>query len=236
MNQLKDSFLVTLCLFLLFFVMGLNAQTWRRYSPLEAENLQKFKAYTTKLIPNFSELTGCTSNDMNDIDSQVIFENVATDETHILEYINRAAEAESSVSGTLSMSISGSGSNMQLTITDSSDGATAIIATKDVTVGDSSINLVITTGDVNVTTTSFKGLILCNGKLTMSGTSAQTMKKDPELVRKCLAYGYENSGLTYAIASCLADGDDYIYASYGSSGTSDTSLTGLVTYENWKKE
>ncbi|MBP5639126.1 MAG: ankyrin repeat domain-containing protein [Victivallales bacterium] len=43
MNQLKDSFLVTLCLFLLFFVMGLNAQTWRRYSPLEAENLQKFR-------------------------------------------------------------------------------------------------------------------------------------------------------------------------------------------------
>ncbi|MBO4845636.1 MAG: hypothetical protein J5525_04940 [Lachnospiraceae bacterium] len=203
-----------------------------------SENLQKFKAYTTKLIPNFSELTGCASNDMNDIDSQVIFENVATDETHILEYIDRANDAglSGSTFGTVTVNISGFGSNKTMTFTDSSDGSIAIVSTADVTVNDSNINLVVTTGEVTVTTTSFNGVILCNGKLKMSGTSAQTMTKSPELVRKCLGYGYEDAGLTYAIASCLANGDDYIYASYGSGGSSDTSLTGLVTYENWKKE
>ena len=218
-----------------------------------SENLQKFQAYTTRLTPNYSELTGpIDHNDLNDIDSQVVFQNMAYPkegvtgdridkvEANLLEYINRANEAESSVLGTLSMSVSGTGSNMELTMTDTSDNATAIVSTKDVNVSDSNINLVITTGDVNVTTTNFKGVIICDGKLTMSGTSTQTMTKDPELVRKCLGFGYEHDepggSQHYAIASCLANGDDYIYASYGSGGSSDTSLTGLVTYENWKKE
>ncbi len=203
-----------------------------------SENLQKFKAYTTKLVPNFSELTGCASNDMDDITSQVVFENVASNEADILEYIDRANDdgLDGQTFGTVTVDISGAGTNKTMKFTDSSDGSIAIVSTENITVNDSNINLVITTGNVSCTTTGFNGVILCNGKLTLSGTSAQTMTKSPDLVRKCLGYGYEDGGLTYAIASCLANGNDYIYATYGSGSTSDTSLTGLVTYENWKKE
>ena len=48
--------------------------------------------------------------------------------------------------------------------------------------------------------------------------------------------GYEDSGLTYAVASCLDGGNDYVYASYGDGYSGANSLEGLVTYENWKKE
>ena len=203
-----------------------------------SDNLQKFKAYTTKLVPNYSELAGCTPNDMDDESSQVVFENVASNEADILEYIDRAYNdgLDGQTFGTVTVDISGTGTNKTMTFTDSTDGSIAIVSTENVSVNNSNINLVITTGDVSCTTTGFNGVILCNGKLTLSGTSAQTMVKSPDMVRKCLSYGYEDGGLTYAIASCLANGNDYIYATYGNGSTRDTSLTGLVTYENWKKE
>lgn len=200
------------------------------------DNLQKFKAYTTKLIPNYSELRGCLSNDMDDPNSQVVFENVATTEDLIQAYIDRAAAAgcNGQTIGTVTVSIQASGKTMRFD--DSSDGSVALISTdSSITVSNEDTHLVISSGDVRLTAPNFKGVILCNGELDITG-SVLSMSKDADLVRKCLQFGYDDSGLTYAIASCLADGNDYIYATYGSGGTSDTALTGLVTYENWKKE
>lgn len=205
-----------------------------------ADNLQKFKAYCTKLIPNYSELRGCVGNDMDDPTSQVVFENIVSDETELQAYIDRAVSGGSVGAGGVELSITDS--NKKMTFTDksggpsSSDWCVAIVATKDVEVNNPNIHLVITSGDVTVTTTSFTGVILCNGSLTFTGQSAQTCKKDESLVKKCLGFGYEDSGFTYAIASCLKDGNDYIYSTVGRGTTSDTTLTGLVTYENWKKE
>jgi len=203
-----------------------------------AENLQKFKAYSTKLVPNYSELRGCLANDMSDETSQVVFENIVSEEDKVLEYIDRAEAAgcDGVTYGDVTVEITGTGTNKTIKFTDASDGSIAIVSTQDVNINDSSIHLVITTKDASITTTSFEGVVLCNGELTFSGTSSQSCGKNGELVRKCLGYGYEDGPLTYAIASCLKDGNDYIYSSLGTGATTDTTLTGLVTYENWKKE
>lgn len=200
------------------------------------ENLQKFKAYTTKLIPNYSELRGCVSNDMDDPTSQVVFENVATTEDLLQEYIDRAiaAGADGATFGTVTVSQQNGGKTLRFE--DSSDGSIAFVSTVDsMLISSDNTHLVISSGDVTLNAPNFKGVVICNGELTISG-SVLTMTKDADLVRKCLQFGYEDGPLTYAIASCLANGNDYVYATYGSGGTSDTALTGLVTYENWKKE
>ena len=44
---------------------------------------------------------------------------------------------------------------------------------------------------------------------------------------------YEDAGRGYPVKACLNGGDEYIF---DASGNSITSLTNLVTYENWKKE
>ncbi len=225
-----------------------------------ADNLQKFKAYCTMLIPNYSELRGpILANDMDDRTSQVVFENTlkvtkidsdgdGTLDTTIRggevlqDYIDRAVAAGSVGAGGIEMSITDG--NKKMTFTDksagssSSDWCVAIVATKDVEVNNPNIHLVITSGDVTVTTSSFTGVIICDGAVTFTGNASQTCKKDASLVKKCLSFGFEDTtnGYTYAVASCLKDGNDYVYSTVGRGTTTDTSLTGLVTYENWKKE
>ena len=207
-----------------------------------SDNLQRFQAYATKLIPNYSELRGCTATIMDDPTRQVVFENVVTTEDKIEEYINRADAGGCNGQEYDGIRVDISSDKKMMTFTDVTvpDGPAAIVAIKDVTVPnnpDHKVNLIITTGNVNVPSSmfNFDGVIICDKKLTIQGNN-MTMTKSADLVRKCLQYGYEESGLTYAIASCLANGNDYIYSALGNGGVSDTSLTGLVTYENWKKE
>ena len=207
-----------------------------------SDNLQKFQAYSTKLIPNYSELRGCTVTVMDDPSVQVVFENVVTTEDKIEEFINRADAAGCNGQTYDGIKVDISSDKKMITFTDETvpDGPAAIVATKDVTVPnnpDHKVSLIITTGGVDIPSSIFNydGVIICDKELNIQGNN-MTMTKSADLVRKCLQYGYEDSGLTYAIASCLSNGNDYIYSSLGRGAASDTSLTGLVTYENWKKE
>ncbi len=205
-----------------------------------------FTAYTSKLIPNISELgamnktdTAADKNDINDPNGQIVFENVVSKKEDILAYIDRG-EASIAALGTnefggVTVDVSGAGDSKTMKFTDA-EGNIAIVATEDVSVNDTDIHLVITTGNVTVSSTAFDGVILCDKELKFTGTSSLSCTKKPDLVIKCLQFGYEDAGLTYAIASCLEGGNDYVYSSYGDGYSGANSLEGLVTYENWKKE
>lgn len=201
-------------------------------------NRLKFKAFTTKLIPNFTELKNCkydntTDNNPDNTAGQVVFENIASDQDGLWLYIDRC-EGDATFGG-LEVTKTTSGiKSGTLTFKDSDDNY-AIVTTDDYTVVSDKVHLVISAGNVKVNVPNYTGVILCDGKLTLN-SAVVGCKKEPDLVRKCLQFGYEKDGLTYTIMSCLADGNDYVYATYGKGGTSNTSLTGLVTYENWKKE
>ena len=98
---------------------------------------------------------------------------------------------------------------------------------------DDLLHLIITSGDVNVKATNYQGVILCDGTMKFSGTSNQVCQRVPDMVYRCLEMSYEDGGRGYPIKTCLNGGDEYIF---DAAGNSTTSLTGLVTYENWKKE
>ncbi len=216
-----------------------------------------FRAYTTKLIPNTSELgtvrkvpdpDSFKEENKDKPDGQVVFENVLkvpedpsiyTDlDGRVLEYINtaEAVGADGEEYGGVTVSISGSGDNKKMAMIDSEGNQTIISTLGETLVSDNKIHLVIATGDVSVTATNFEGVILCNGKVNLSGTAEQSFTKNSELVAKCLQFAFEDGMKTHAVASCLEGGNDYIYSSYGDSYSGATSLEGLVTYENWKKE
>lgn len=209
-----------------------------------SKNHETFRAYTSKLIPNVSELGSLNKNDtavdknvIDDPNGQIVFENIVSKKDKLLEYIDRADDkgCNGQKYGDVTVAIAGTGDSKEITFTDDS-GDIAIVSTRDVTVNSGDIHLVITTGNVNVTTTNFSGVILCDKKVTLNGTSVQTCAKEPDKVVKCLQFGYEADGLTYAVASCLEGGNDYVYASYGDGYSGANALEGLVTYENWKKE
>lgn len=110
----------------------------------------------------------------------------------------------------------------------------AVVADGNFTVDDEKYHLVIATGDVTVTK-NFQGLILCNGVVKINNDVKLTAA--PEYVSECFRYAYEEGGEGYAVASIMRDGADFIFAKTNNKDKlSKSSITTLVTYENWKKE
>ena len=231
--------------------LGIWAETQENVSETrnadkEASEL-KFHAYTTKLIPNYSELGSVRKTpspdsykeeNKDDPEGQAVFENIVQPKDDIVEYIARAADA--GISGDqpngLNVTCAGTGDSRTITYVDS-EGNTAIVTTAaTTTISDDDVHLVISTGDVIVTANTFDGVILCDGKLTFGNTASLSCSRNAELVIKCMQFGYSDGNLTYAIASLLDGGNDFIYSSYGDGYSGADSLAGLVTYENWKKE
>ncbi len=210
-------------------------------------NNQKFSAYTTKLIPNYTELKNCKLDTTIDNTDKVVFDNllakpVDSTKTSVQEYIElaEAAGANGATFGGVTISIQNHDGGKLMKLTSDPGGANESIAvlttSNNYNVESSKVNLVISTGNVTQNLTHYNGVILCDGKLTLGGTATQTMTKDVDLVSNCLRFGFDYDGDTYAVASVLSDGNDYIYTAMRNGGTTDTTLTGLVTYENWKKE
>lgn len=193
------------------------------------ESVSIFKAYTTKLIPNESELSGTIVGD------RVVFDNVVTSKARLEAYIDRATTSDYN-----NVHIEKSADGKTLTFEEHEGDiagpikSRSIVSVADVEVNqDDLLHLVITSGDVNVKATNYQGVILCDGTMKFSGTSNQVCQRVPDMVYRCLEMSYEDGGRGYPIKTCLNGGDEYIF---DAAGNSTTSLTGLVTYENWKKE
>lgn len=131
-----------------------------------------------------------------------------------------------------------------------SEGNTVVICGENSTfnnIDNENIHLVISASNNNIalSVTDFSGLILCNGKLIKTATDnmTYTANADPAAVRSLLTVGFDatdsETGITqtHAVASVLKNGSDYVYRPGDNSPDSmDTSLRGIITYENWKKE
>ncbi len=204
-------------------------------------NTQTFKAYCTKLIPNYTEL-----NDLKKMckfertiedeekpsvaeTNQCVFENIVNTEDKIQEFIDRATD------GTYDgVTVTKSAGSDTLTF-EGAEGKAIVTTDPNLTVSDEDVHLIVSAGNVKISFSNYEGTIVCDGKLEFAG-SVNKATSSPEIVRAALMYGYEDSNLMYTIASVFEGGNDFIYSTNDPSSLSDTSLTGLVTYENWKKE
>ncbi len=226
-----------------------RADEGERNAEEASKNQGIFKAYTTKLIPSLIDLGGLNKNPQaidathpkTDPSTQVVFENVVCTETKLEEYLDRGIAAvaadDDGKFGDILVENKSDASKKELWFTDQSDpggDSIAIISTGHVNVNDSHVHLVITSGDATVSS-DINGVVLCNGELNITGTNNNWVL-DPDAVSKCLQYGYEEGTLVHAIASCVEGGNDYVFSSYGDGYSGATSLEGLVSYENWKKE
>ena len=97
--------------------------------------------------------------------------------------------------------------------------------------------LIITRGDVEIAKSEFKGLIISDGVVTVGSTNTK-IESDAGNVRKVLAMGYvRDDGMVNTVAKILREGNEFIYSSLDPKGdTSNLSLGGLISYENWSKE
>lgn len=197
------------------------------------ECIGMFKAYTTKLIPNESEIRGASPSVWGTSPNQVVFENMVSSEARIQAYIDRVSTGDF---GNIHVEKSADGKMITLEEREASTGnvlARTIVSTKNVTVSqDDTLHLVICSKDVTLNATNYEGVILTDGKIIFNN-STQTCTKVPDMVYRCLELAYEDGGRGYPVKTCLNGGDEYIF---DATGNTTTSLTNLVTYENWKKE
>lgn len=214
-------------------------------------NKQKFTAYCTKLLPNYTELKNvkkpcvfARTIDDDVAENQCVFENIIgtspdgtiTDSVEVIKKYIDDCPADTAGTEFDGVMVKKSDGNQTLTFDGGSEGIAVVTYNDSYTVSDDKIHLVISTGDVKVSIGNFEGIIICNGKLEFAG-AVSNCKAAPDKVRVNLLYGYEKDSLTYTIASVLEGGNDFIYSNMGAGDDNkDTSLTGLVTYENWKKE
>lgn len=202
------------------------------------ECIGMFKAYCTKLIPNESELRSAAPSVEG---NQVVFENMVSSEARLQSYIDRVLPGVATGSAEFGNIEVRKTNGKKLTLIEH-DGDTSgpvlsqtIVATENVDIaqGDvSTLHLVICSKDVTLNATKFDGVILTDGKI-LFNNSTQVCTKVPDMVYRCLELSYEDAGRGYPVKACLNGGDEYIF---DASGNSITSLTNLVTYENWKKE
>lgn len=178
---------------------------------------QTFRALTTKLIKNYSEMTNLTKEPSET--EQIVFENIV-DETALDEFIDRF------------------GTGNICTVTDHVEGAetNAVLTKGSYTISDSKVHLVIAKGDVVVAVPDFKGMIIANGTVSV-GAAVQTMTADEDLTKAVLRFAKDDGTQIYLVGSVLKDGADLMYSSlnHGEEKAS-VSLASLVVYENWTKE
>ncbi len=211
----------------------------------------RFTALCSKLVENYSELKGLSNKDGGmsisalNIDKDVkanqrLFENIV-DIERLDEF---CADALSYADGT---DVGGGlilhkNEALKHVWFEDAEGNIAYVCGTDsspLLINNSNVHLVICGSDKTVTVNvdEYKGLIICNGKLEFSNSAVKEAIADPGTVRSLLQAGYDKDGDTHAIASVLTDGSDFVYRTGSSTDDAmDTSLKGLITYENWKKQ
>lgn len=216
---------------------------------------KKFNLLCTKLLATSTSGTGlsCPRGETYEEDvkaDQIVFENIvacATGDDRLKQFIDE--NPSTSIADTYEynnvtftknnskkVTLSAEGFDRVIICNDETD--TIVINTKETGKDSSPVKLIITKGNVKIDGVDFDGLILCDGKLEVSGSSNK-IHANPSEVRKCLQYGYVDSatGDVITVAYTLKDGDEYIYSSLDAKGnTANLALGGLISYENWKKE
>lgn len=215
---------------------------------------KKFNQLCTRLLTSSTSAAGasCPRGETYEEDikaDQVVFENIVAN-TVGDDRLKQFIDENPAVAGTpyeynnvtftkntsKKVTLSAEGFDRVIICNDETD--TIVINTKETGKETSPIKLVITKGNVKIDGVDFDGLILCDGKLEVSGTD-NVIHSNPSEVRKCLQYGYVDPATSdvITVAYTLKDGDEYIYSSLDAKGnTANLALGGLISYENWKKE
>lgn len=176
----------------------------------------QFEGYCTKLTPNMDELNnvylrgseytieGTGTHFDGSNDNKVLFNNLINEE--MLKEMD---------------------GNFEI------DGNKAIIKDGNVTVSDSKVHLVVATGNVTLTGSSFEGLIIARGKIIVPGGNFE-FKPNDELVNECMFIEDEETHV-YSVADVFRDMDEVRYISKKKTNSEDISLDKLVVFENWTK-
>ena len=98
-----------------------------------------------------------------------------------------------------------------------------------------SMNLIITTGDV-VVTTDFDGLILAKGTISVEGNCSITA--NPSKVAVAMNAAASIDGATLSMTDFIINAGQYLVGGTGTETTDDGAITmpQLVTYRNWKRQ
>lgn len=178
---------------------------------------EKFKALCTKLTDNYLELADAPLPP--DKTTQILFENLV-DEAALDAFIDA-----SSSTGELRMT--GEYGDVVLTKSD------FVISEWD-----ADVHLVIAKGDVTIDIADFEGTVFANGKVTVTGNKAQSLKTDAEAIKTILRYSQEMDGKNVMVAQVLRAGKEFVFVAEDALDAEDatTSMADLIVYENWKKE
>lgn len=101
---------------------------------------------------------------------------------------------------------------------------------------DSTCNLVITNGSVNMAGTSFTGTVLAMGQVNIPGTGNYTFTADSQKVDECMFLYTDDTGV-YSVSDVFKDALDLTSAAKidDAGNVSDIKMTDLVKLENWTK-
>lgn len=198
-----------------------------------ANYYSSYNALCRKLITNESALT-------NTEKTNTVYGNLVN-ETALQTFVS---QVKSAGSGNYSSNISVSGNVVTI------DGGTVdaiIVDNANSTspyVVDSSHNkgILIATGDVNITgsvaATSWDGLIICGGKLTVVGSECH-MKHNPDYIGKVMQLSCEvkvgSDMVPYDVLDFFTSGSNYSSSS-SSDGMTLTDVRNCISYENYKSE
>ncbi len=191
----------------------------------------KFAAYKRKLIPNFTALSDTERK-------QTVFENLVK-----LSEMNTALSGKNFlVYSTGQTNLTGIMTNNDVLIESGSgdpalDGnGVLVVHTGEGTEVSRSLRVILTTGNVTIKDCAYKGLILSQKTVTLSGTaSASSAAEDAAKVLEAVRSNPANDKMM----DYLNDAASYIVGGAVSgnvSGSSSSGVENLVVYQNWVKQ
>ncbi len=177
---------------------------------------EQFTALCTKLTDNYAKLTNLEL--APSAKGQIVFDNIV--DKNMLQAF-----------------ISGGGGSDYLEIADEEQGIVILTTKPELTVSDSNVHLVISTGNVTIDMNNFEGTVFTDGTVTTSEI-VFSIKVKEETVNAMLRYFKEIDGQNVMVAQVLRDGKDYVFDidDGEDSDKKTTTLSDLIIYENWKKE
>ena len=190
-----------------------------------------FNALCKKLITNESALTDnekngtVYSNLVNEDESERFIETlIATAETEYDENVDIDSNDVATISGEVKVLIidnngdnEGSTESRYVYSVPTSESAGVILATGDVTVS----------GDWN-------GLIVCGGKLTVTGASCELVH-NPDNVGKAMQMSCDVAEESFKVVNFFTSGNNYVAGSFGDKAEM-TDVRNCISYENYKSE
>lgn len=180
---------------------------------------EQFEGYCTKLTPYLDSLQGVVmrgdSNTVNGVTYPLTTsEDKADNKALFSNIINEDMLDE--MTGTFEIS-----------------GNKAILKKGDVTVTDSDVHLVVATGDVTLTGTSFEGTIIAAGKIIVPSNNFE-FKPNKKKVDACM-FIEDLETHVYTVADVFRDLDEVRYISTKTGKTDEYNVANLVIFENWSR-